>query len=704
MDIRDDNSAGPDHITWARHDAPGVTRLVPKGTVDEHFRTGAPLEDLPAHVLLDLEGVRRITSFGIREWMKLLEGFDVRYHGFVHCRPAIVTQFNLVYNFGVGGEILSLYLPYYCEECDEDFEILADLREARSLFNFDIPQASCPSCTAPAELDDMPEHYLAHLAKQGPPSPPPAVLEAIGGEAVAPKAPPTLVKEVSENVTALWLGGSFDRRARFKRALDGVEGQIVVVAADVEGVDEVGMRNFETFIDRQAWLARVPLPVFERIWAEERLRELAQFISVRVPAWCDGCKWECQVDIPLEELERAEVDRVDGTCKICDGGLTKQVVSEPLSPHGPLPLTIVPTDIDLYLERHPLGPGDSQAGRDTVRGTSFGRYELMDLIGVGGMAEIFLAKQSGAENFERKVVIKRLLPQFKSNVSVTDMFIQEARLAARLSHPNIVQIQDFGETNEFYYIAMEYVDGWDLRKVLRHADVFGTPLPFAMCCFIVAQICEGLHAAHTYRDDRGEMVPVIHMDVSPRNILLSRYGDVKLTDFGIARLASQLESEAQQKLTGTAAYVSPERLRQEIGPVDGRADVFSAGAILFECLTHRSLFRRRTVDETLRAVMGESVPPVSEIRRDVPPELQPILERALTKSPHKRYPTARAFQHALEDLLKTQGYAVTHRDLREFIDQIADRELPPDIDLERTSSAPSVSELNTVIQIPSTEP
>jgi serine/threonine-protein kinase len=292
---------------------------------------------------------------------------------------------------------------------------------------------------------------------------------------------------------------------------------------------------------------------------------------------------------------------------------------------------------------------DQLANIDIV-GERFGKYLLVGEIALGGMAELFLAVRKGLEGVIKAVVIKRVLPQFSTQASFVQMFIDEARLAARLEHPNIVRTYEFGEVKGQYFTAMEYLAGEDLCKVLNTLAVSRQHMPLHVAAGIAGQVCHGLHFAHQFTDTDGNPLHLVHRDINPANLVITYGGEVKVIDFGVAK-----SNGNAQTLTGTikgkVSYMPPE---QVLGHrVDRRADIFSTGVVLWEMLTGRPLFVRDSEAATLFAIVNASIPPPSKYRPDVPQQLDQIVARALCRSPGDRYATAEDMAIALEEFLLT---------------------------------------------------
>jgi serine/threonine protein kinase len=283
-----------------------------------------------------------------------------------------------------------------------------------------------------------------------------------------------------------------------------------------------------------------------------------------------------------------------------------------------------------------------------------GKYQLIHKLATGGMAEVFLAKAAGPMGFEKLCVLKRILPHLASEPTFVDMFLSEARLAAQLNHPNIVNIFDFGEAEGTYFLAMEYVDGPNLREMIRRASGASLSLPIAFCARVISAACEGLAFAHDFKDPATTLpMNIVHRDISPDNLLLSRQGAVKVVDFGIAKAAGQSPHTQTGVLKGKLAYMAPEQLRNE--PLDRRADVYALGVVLYELLTGLKPFMATSEAGMVQAILFELQVPVAQRRPDVPEGLQRILTKALAKERERRYLDCVSLQADLEEFLLSTG-------------------------------------------------
>ena len=297
--------------------------------------------------------------------------------------------------------------------------------------------------------------------------------------------------------------------------------------------------------------------------------------------------------------------------------------------------------------------------------TPLGKYKLVKLIASGGMAEVYLAKQAGAAGFEKLVCLKRILPHLARDKQFVEMFLNEARLAARLDHPNIVSIFDLGETNGNYFIAMEFIDGPNLRGVGKRAAELNELLPVPEVVKIISMAAAGLQYAHDLTDERGQPLGLVHRDISPDNILVHKNGAAKVVDFGIAKAANSSGGTRTGTLKGKVAYMPPEQLRGSA--LDRRTDVFALGVVLYEMLAGKRPWDATSEVALIGKIMSEEAPPLGEVRPDVPEELIAIVERALAKDREQRYQSCHELQNDLEQLLVNLGQTITPGRVADFI-------------------------------------
>ena len=301
---------------------------------------------------------------------------------------------------------------------------------------------------------------------------------------------------------------------------------------------------------------------------------------------------------------------------------------------------------------------------ETIQPVRFGSYQLVERLAMGGMAEVYLARPDGQS---RLVALKRILPSIAADDEFIAMFIDEAKIAGQLSHPNVAQIFDLGKINNSYFIAMEYVSGHDLRALWDRARGAGgkTTLPVSLACYIVKRICDGLDYAHRRRDAKGRPLGIIHRDVSPQNIIVSYEGGLKIIDFGIAKAANRIVRTQTGILKGKFAYMAPEQARGE--PTDHRADIFAIGVILYELLTGERGFKAETDFALLEKVRRVEMPALRTLRPDLPKDLEVIVAKALAKQASDRYAWASALGADLDRFMSDQGYASSKEELGAYL-------------------------------------
>jgi serine/threonine-protein kinase len=295
---------------------------------------------------------------------------------------------------------------------------------------------------------------------------------------------------------------------------------------------------------------------------------------------------------------------------------------------------------------------------------NLGRYELLAPIAAGGMASVWAARLVGPEGFRKIVAIKSMLPELASDVEYRTMFLDEARVASKLRHPNVCETFELGDDGGTLFLAMEWVDGVSLHRILKPK---GAPCAIerAVAARIVAGACAGLHAAHEATDDDGSPLALVHRDVSPQNVLITAAGHVKVSDFGVAAARGQRHATQAGQAKGKLAYMAPEQLRQR--PIDRRVDVFALGCVLYEITTGRKPFEGESDAEVLRAILERTPPRPSALVPGYPEELERLIARAMAKDPDQRFASAEGLRIALERWLGGQP-RVTERDVAALVD------------------------------------
>lgn len=337
-----------------------------------------------------------------------------------------------------------------------------------------------------------------------------------------------------------------------------------------------------------------------------------------------------------------------------------------------------------------------------------GRYEIVGLLATGGMAEVYLGRLVGPSGFDRAVVIKRVLPHLARQRVFVDMFFDEARIVAKIRHPNVVFVHELAQESEDLFLVMEYVEGESLGGIMRRHWTKGLELGYVLAAHIVAEAAAGLHAAHELTDESGRSLEVVHRDISPQNVMVTYAGQTKLLDFGIAKAADRATRTQTGHLKGKYEYMSPEQTRGL--PLDRRSDVFSLGILLYELATSRRLFRRPSEFETLKAISEHPIEPPSEKRPGFPEKLEAICMRALARSPADRYATALELRRDLLAYLRDAGGSDTTEELladrmrQLFEDRVEEkRDMLRRVVEGSNPSALPVAEVDAELEEPTTE-
>jgi len=302
------------------------------------------------------------------------------------------------------------------------------------------------------------------------------------------------------------------------------------------------------------------------------------------------------------------------------------------------------------------------------------RYRVIKRLEAGGMAEVYLGEASSLEGFKKRVAIKRVLPHLAQNENFIQMFLDEARLSARLSHANIVSVFDISARDDTYFLIMEFVDGANLKRVMESLQRRGQRFPLPDAIYVCAEACRGLAYAHELRDEHGKAIGIVHRDISPPNIMVTRQGEVKVADFGLAKAGTQLSQTDPGVVKGKFSYLSPEAAAGR--EVDARADVFSLGIVLWEMLAGRRLFLGETDYATVKLIQQANIPRLAPLNNSIDETFEELLLKALTRAPEDRYQSAQHFGDALTGYLFARQLKVTHSDIAKLVISAISEDVP----------------------------
>jgi serine/threonine-protein kinase len=299
------------------------------------------------------------------------------------------------------------------------------------------------------------------------------------------------------------------------------------------------------------------------------------------------------------------------------------------------------------------------------------RYHVVSKIARGGMAEIFLALQHGEQGFQKPVVLKRILPALAADPKFVRMFVDEAHIASTLNHSNLVQVLDLGRSGNQYFLVLEFVDGWSLEQVRRRAQQTKLKLPVPLALYVVGALCRGLAYVHT-RERNGQPLGIVHRDLTPQNVLISQQGEVKLADFGIAKAVGKSERSATGVIKGKFAYMSPEQ--SQARPLDARSDLFSVGTVLYLLTTGRKPFDGPTDADIILQVRRARPEKPSTIIRDMNPDVERLINRALRADPAKRWQSAEQMADRIDAILVKLGQPSGPAPLKRWLETLSGRD------------------------------
>jgi serine/threonine protein kinase len=647
-----------------------ITHVRISGVIDETFPLTSNSPDLNGLLVVDLGRVERISSFGVRRWIEFAGKLPPGALGLyvVHAPPVMVDQLNMVEGFAGVARVTSVLAPYTCRTCNEDrLRVVNLLDDAKVIAEERAPEHTCPVCGNPLEFADLASEFFDYARRQQFGTVDPVVMRYL--RASMPTEQPELtqhLKIVQDDITYITLASTLKGDLNVRRLASGLEGRVAFDFSHVSKVEPEALSKLEQVLETaaqgaQVVLCRVPPPALAALARSSR-QPPVRMATLWLPCECANCGQVSHQRILaadyLAQL-RAQQSAVESACPICGGNARVPHMPQLQGLLARMQLTDRPLEDMEALEPRALSQYlfgstniDPQAkqGASTDISNSLGstRLNIIRRLGQGGMAEVFLAKQVGVKGFEKFVVMKKILPQFAENPEFVDMLFAEARANARLTHPNVVQTFDVGVSDGVAYILMEYVRGPDLKKLVIELRRKGLALPIEHALRIVAEVAAGLHYAHSYVDPAGTPHPVVHRDVSPHNVLISLDGAIKLSDFGIAKVAGEEHTQAGV-LKGKISYISPEAASGRA--LDARNDVFALGVVLFELLTGQLPFRRDHDAATLNAIVREPAPVPSQLKPHIPQDVSDLILRALVKDPARRTPSAAAMREEIEAVM-----------------------------------------------------
>ena len=621
------------------------------GLIDEHFAGFGDLGGARSAVL-DVSALTRMTSFGVRQWLRAIEALPrtLEQVYLLGCPTFFVDQINMVLNFGGAGKILTIIAPFLCASCGvESGEVIDVLGERAALAMGGPALRECSRCGGRLELDETPESYFAFLGKYAASNIQPAVAQLLASQgryvsrSSATEKPPRIIKLIHGSVTYYRIIGTIGTLFRARPLLVGSEGEVVIDLAEIDRFDPGGTTQWRRLVktlERQ--VTAVTLVDVPEAGLDLAFEALAQAPTVSITSLlvlyrCSDCGRSSPVSLPLARTKTLK----DRTCSTC-GGTSRTALS--VENLGPIRAASGKTATasakvieirDELLSRALTDANVALAGENAtvdiaIDDTILGKYKIVRRLSAGGMAEVYLANQFGIGGFEKPVALKRIQrKQLESRHQAIELFLNEAKIAGRLTHPNIAQVLDVAEVAGALYIAMDYVHGRDLDKVIRRLARSDSRLPIGISCYIVQEVAKALDYAYMSKDMAGKQMRVVHRDVTPHNIVLGYDGSVKLVDFGVA--TSAMTEHAEPMIVGKWSYMSPETTLNE--PTDHRSDLFSLGVILYLLLSGEKPFGGTEPHAIVGCIRAGNY---TRLPTHVPERLRALVDRMLAPLPTQR--------------------------------------------------------------------
>ncbi len=673
------------------------------GLVDERFLGFGDVGSTKS-VVLNVSGMTRMTSFGVRQWIKAIEALPKSISNLylLGCPTFFVDQLNMVLNFGGPAAILTVVAPYRCPSCDlETSESIDVLAERADLAKGGLPEKTCTRCNGKLEFDETPESYFAFLTKYAASSIQADAAQMLAAHKLytsaegASEKPVRIIKLVHGSVTYFRIIGTIGSMFRARPFLVGAEGEVVIDLAEVDRFDVAGQKEWRRLLKSLA----PQVPSVTLVDVNESFLTVAgdtftlarniSVASVLVPYLCVECG---RTSHDSTVLDRATwpIRFAAHVCTTCGGTTQIELAAAMLDPLQKASTSIPQASSKVIAQRAEIlsraltDANVAQAGEGATAAVSaetmiLGKYKIISRLSAGGMAEVFLANQVGIGGFEKPVALKRIQRKLlETRHQAIELFLNEAKIAGRLMHPNIVQVLDVGEVGGALYLAMEYVHGKDLRNIVKKLQQNKALMPLGEALYIVREVAHALHHAYWSVDMTGKRLSVVHRDISPHNIILGYDGAVKLLDFGVAM--SAVTEHAETIIVGKWLYMSPETTTNQ--PIDHRSDLFSLGVILYLLCSGTMPFTGSDPKEIVKKIRAGQYKPLHEIV-SIPDQLTSLIKRMLSPNPADRPQRGQDVATELTEIARGLGIESSGPSIAAVIAQL----FPDDgaADRERTS-------------------
>jgi len=655
------------------------------GLIDERF-SGFGEVGKAKTAVIDVSGLARMTSFGVRQWLKGMEGLQKSIQDLylLGCPMLFVDQLNMVLNFAGSAKVLTVVAPYTCNACSTETGEIVDVVAERTNLTSQPPEKKCARCGGKLELDETAESYFAFASKYGATNVDPAAAQLLASHGLytsptlVTQKPPRIIKLVHGSVTYFRVIGMIGSLFRARPFIVGAEGEVVIDLAEVTRFDVLGIgewrRLFKTLAGQVTSVTLVDVGASLLTTAGDTFT-LARNIAVAsllAPYECRECGRTSEESENLTSLRwpPAFEDRV---CPTCGGATQCKLSPELLSPLQKASTQPPPASIKVVELRNEL-LSRALTGASVARSTGpgvgssdvvLGKYKIVRRLSGGGMADVFLAKQIGI--VEKPVALKRIQNKLlQDRHQAIELFLNEAKIVARLTHPNIVQVLDVGQAGGALYLAMEYVHGRDLRDVIKVFQKTTGRMPLAEACYIAREIALALDHAYWSTDMGGKQLSVVHRDVSPHNVILGFDGTVKLLDFGVA--VSAITETTEKLLVGKWTYMAPETAISSVA--DHRSDLFSLGVVMYLLCCGSAPFLGTTPKEIVRKIRTGAYTPVKQIAPTVPVRLANLIARLLASEPGLRPQRGNDVVIELNEIMREYGLDSSARRIAELLSEL----------------------------------
>jgi eukaryotic-like serine/threonine-protein kinase len=681
------------------------------GLIDENFSGFGEL-GATKQLVIDLTHMTQMTSFGVRQWISSMNELSrtVSHVYLLGCPTFFVEQLNMVLNLSGAARVLTAVAPYKCAACGAESNETVDVLDARDgLLKGNVPDKRCSRCGEPLAFDDVAESYFTFVGNCGATNLETEAAELLASmglytsravTAVAP--PPRIIKLVHGQVTYFRVAGTMGSNFRARPILVGAEGEVVIDLADIESYDAGAHKEWRRLLrslsGQVSTVTLVDLSVQFFAFGGDTLAIARNLVvaSVLVQYRCAECQRRS-----FESVQATwPVELASVVCSTCGGDAQAVVDLDVLRPLEKASVMVPKESAKLIAQRGEIlsrALTDARVAEAGPRAginedeTILGKYKIVRQFSEGGMAEIFLAKQLGIGGFEKPVALKRIQRKLlESRHLAIDMFLNEAKIAGRLMHPNIVQVLDVGEVQGALYLAMEYVHGKDLRALSSRYKKRRETIPLPDVLFIVREVAVALHHAYFAKDIDGKQLAVVHRDVSPQNVILGYDGAVKLLDFGVA--TSSVTEHDSGMIVGKWRYLSPEATSKS--PIDHRSDLFSLGVILYSLCTGVEPFVGRDPREIVKKIRAGAYKPVGEVAPHLPKGLSDLISSLLQAAPQDRPRSGQEVVTRINEIARDNGFEMSSWRIAHLLeelfpiqsDPLADE---PDIEIIRPSRADS---------------